>query len=286
MIRPLAAAAKISSSIPVAAAVLIAATGAAQSRNEASPAASPIPETATPQTYAPELIATGRTLFGTNCGFCHGLDAAGANGGADLTRSLLVAEDVRGNLIGEVVRTGRVAAGMPAFATLSDSDILAVAAYVHDQKTQAESATGGRRSVEVADLQTGNAAAGRRYFRTNCTGCHSATGDLAGIALRLEGLALMQRMLYPGSEARGNAPPPAPPTVTVTTESGLVVEGPLAYQDEFTIALTDENGRYRSWSTSRVSFELDDPLEAHVEQLQRYSDEDMHDMLAYLQTLR
>jgi cytochrome c oxidase cbb3-type subunit 3 len=255
-------------------------------RSEASPAASPVPVTATPQTYAAELIDAGRLRFAADCGFCHGRDTAGGTGGADLTRSALVADDVRGNLIGEVVRRGRIDAGMPAFAGMAAADLDAIVAYIHDQKTQAESATGGRRSVEVADLQTGNARAGRRYFEANCSRCHSATGDLAGIGSRLEGLPLLQRMLYPGSEGRGLAPRPARPEARVETDAGEVVTGPLAYRDEFTIAVIDGTGRYRSFSTRRVRIDVDDPLQAHADQLARYTDADVHNVLAYLHSLR
>ena len=267
-------------------AVTAATSAVAQPRSESSPAAAPVPPTATPQTYAPELIESGRLRFASECGFCHGRDAGGGAGGSDLTRSALVAADVRGDRIGEVVRSGRVDAGMPPFPALADGDLVAIVAFIHDQKAQAESATGGRRSVELADLQTGSSRAGRRYFEANCTGCHSASGDLAGIGSRLEGLALLRRMLYPGSEGRGVAPEPAPARVTVTTAEGETVSGTLAYGDEFTIALTDAGGRYRSWSTRRVTYVVDDPLEAHVRQLGRYTDEDMHDVLAYLHSLR
>jgi cytochrome c oxidase cbb3-type subunit 3 len=269
-------------------AAIAASIAAAQApgRSEASPAASPVPTTSTPQDYAPELVEAGRVRFASDCGFCHGRDTAGGTGGSDLTRSALVAEDVRGNLIGGVVRAGRTDAGMPAFAALSQPDLAAIVAFIHDQKTRAESATGGRRSVELADLQTGNARAGRRYFAANCTACHSATGDLAGIGSRLEGLPLLQRMLYPGSEGRGLAPEPAKPAVTVQTADGATVTGQLAYRDEFTIALTDASGKYRSWSTGRVKFAVDDPLQGHVELLPRYTDDDVHDVLAYLHTLK
>lgn len=263
-----------------------AALAQAPGRNEASPAASPVPATATPQTYAAELVEAGRVRFAADCGFCHGRDTAGGTGGADLTRSELVAGDVRGDRIGEVVRQGRVDAGMPSFATMSADDLDAIVAFIHDQKSQAESASGGRRSVEVADLQTGNARAGRRYFEANCSGCHSASGDLASIGSRLEGLPLLQRMLYPGSEGRGFAPSPAPPEVRIVTAGGEVVTGSLRYRDEFNVALIDATGRYRSYDTRRVDVVVDDPLEAHVAQLARYTDEDVHDVLAYLQTLR
>jgi cytochrome c oxidase cbb3-type subunit 3 len=251
-------------------------------RSESSPAARPVPQSAAPQSYEPELVAAGRTRFAANCGFCHGPDATGGSGGTDLTRSEIVAADEHGSRIGPVVRTGRAEAGMPAFPTLSEADLTAIVAFVHDQKAKAETAVGGRRSVEVEDVLTGDARAGRRYFESACSSCHSATGDLARIASRIEGLALLRRMLYPGGQAGGGRRP----TATVTTRDGETIAGEVAYRDEFTIAVVDGSGRYRSWPTDGVRFALDDPLEAHVAQLPRYTDESMHDVLAYLHTLR
>jgi cytochrome c oxidase cbb3-type subunit 3 len=258
----------------------------AQGRGQASPASVRPPQTKTPQEYPAAQIEAGRAQFASQCGFCHGRDAAGGAGGTDLTRSTLVAEDTRGDRLGPVIRSGRQAQGMPAFA-LSDGDLAAIVAFIHDQKRQVETANGGRRAVDVSDLQTGDAASGKRYFDAACVRCHSATGDLAGVAARFQGLQLLQRMLYPGGRGRGATPPArAPQTVTVTLGSGQTVTGRLAYRDEFTIALTDASGWYRSWPASQVTFIVDDLLLGHVEQLGNYTDKDMHDVLAYLQTLR
>jgi cytochrome c oxidase cbb3-type subunit 3 len=169
---------------------------------------------------------------------------------------------------------------MPAFS-LGDGDLAAVVAFIHDQKAKAETLTGGRRAVDLSDLQTGNADAGRKYFAGACASCHSPSGDFSGLAKRHEGLALLQRMLYPtGAAAAARA------KVTVTRASGEVVAGSLAYRDEFTIALTDQSGAYHAFPTERVKFTVDDPLQAHVEQLGKYTDDDMHNVLAYLHTLR
>src|SRR5438093_2236817 len=261
---------------------------AAQDRGAAIPntAAQRPPATVTPQSYPPEQVRAGQPLFSAHCGFCYGRDTAGGESGPDLTRSLLVAEDVRGDKIGPVVRTGRVDKGMPAVA-LSDADLAAVVAFIHDQKSKAESQEGNRRTVDAADLQTGNAEAGKQYFNGagGCARCHSPSGDLAGIAARLQGLTLLQRMLYPRG-GRGGGPAARAAMVTVTLASGQTVTGKLAYRDEFTIALTDSSGWYRSWPTNRVKFTVDNPLDAHAEQLGKYTDDDMHNVLAYLQTLR
>jgi len=259
----------------------ILATVAVTLASQQSPASRRPPQTSTPQSYSSELIQAGQSRFGSQCGFCHGRDAAGGESGPDLTRSTLVAEDVRGDKLRLVIRDGRTDKGMPAFK-FSDADMNAIVAFIHDQKNKAESVGGGRRAVDVADLQTGNAEAGRLYFNGTggCTSCHSATGDLMGIAGRLQGLQLLQRMLYP--TGRGTAAAKA----TVTLASGETVTGPLASRDEFTIAITDATGEKRSWSTNEVKFTVDDPLSAHFDQLGKYTDKDMHDVYAYLTTLR
>jgi cytochrome c oxidase cbb3-type subunit III len=252
----------------------------AQGRGQASPASAPPPRSTTVQTYPADQIAAGQRIFVAQCGFCHGRDAMGGESGPDLTRAASVAEDVRGDTLGPLLRAGRADKGMPAF-TLSAADLGAIVAFVHDQKIKAESLTGGRRSVDVADLQTGNPDAGRKYFAAACTTCHSPTGDLAGVGKRLQGLALLQRMLYPAPGRDGSRA-----TVSVTLPSGEVITGRLTYRDEFTIALTDANGWYRSWPVRQVKFVVNDPLQAHIDQLGKYTDGDMHDVLAYLQTLR
>jgi cytochrome c oxidase cbb3-type subunit 3 len=217
-------------------------------------------------------------VFLQQCAFCHGRDAAGGEEGPDLTRSKLVVADAGGDKIAPVIREGRPEKGMPRF-TLSDSDMAAVVAFIHDQKTKAEAQVGKRRGVEVADLQTGNVEAGKTYFNGagKCASCHSPTGDLAGVAKRFEGLKLEERMLYPrGAKAK----------VTVTLASGEKITGELAYHDEFVIGLRDSAKHYRSWPTSKVKFSIDAPAEAHADLLAKYTDDDIHNLMAYLQTLR
>ena len=211
-----------------------------------SPASQPPPRTVTPQTYPREIVLAGQTRFADECALCHGRDAAGSDMGPDLTRSVLVAEDSHGDKIGPLVRAGRVNKGMPAF-DVSDAEIEAMVAFIHDQKTKGEAVGGGRRSVDVLDLQTGNAEAGQKYFTGagGCSKCHSPTGDLAGIANRFRGLPLLQRMLYPQS----TRPAPAPAKVNLTLSSGEIVTGTLVSRDEFTIQIKDSSGAARSWDS-------------------------------------
>jgi hypothetical protein len=52
------------------------------------------------------------------------------------------------------------------------------------------------------------------------------------------------------------------------------------------VALRDSEGRYRSYATAEVAIAVDNPLAGHIEQLGRYTDRDMHDLITYLHTLR
>ncbi len=234
--------------------------------------------TLAPKSYPQALVQSGRSLFLQNCAFCHGRDAGGGEGGPDLTRSKLVSQDVEGDKIGEVVRNGRPAKGMPRF-DFSEEEIAGLMAFIHTQQSGALLRKGGRKGVDVADLQTGNAEAGKQYFNGagGCANCHSPSGDLGGIASRYQGLKLEQRMLYP-EDAKSK--------ITVTLASGQTITGTLRYLDEFTVGLTDAAGVYRSWQTSDVQYRVDAPVNAHVDLFSKYTDADIHNLMAYLQTLR
>jgi len=245
----------------------------------ATPKPEPAATASVPGSHVSGPSAAGGAIFAKDCGFCHGRDAMGGESGPDLTSSRLVRTDRGGDKISDVVLNGRIDKGMPAFK-FSSEELLQIAAFIHAQEAAAAVVKkGGRRGVEVADLQTGNAEAGKQYFdgAGGCVKCHSATGDLAGIANRYEGLQLEERMLYP----RG-----AKSQVTVKLPSGDKIAGVLAYQDEFTIGLRDSSGIYHSWETSQVKYVVDSPVDAHVELFSKYTDADIHNLMAYLQTMR
>jgi mono/diheme cytochrome c family protein len=225
----------------------------------------------------PKVLENGQSVYRQNCAFCHGRDAGGGETGPDLTRSKIVRGDINGDKISEVVRNGRPDNRMPAFH-FSDSDMAAVVAFIHSQTAKAI-AMGSRKGVDVADLQTGNVEQGKTYFNGagGCSSCHSPTGDLKGVASRYEGLQLEERMLYPRD---------AKSTATVTLPSGQVVTGTVAYLDEFTIAVRDASGTYRSWPIAAVKHKIDAPVEAHVALFGKYTDDDIHNLMAYIQTMR
>jgi|KBSMisStandDraft_5_1062788.scaffolds.fasta_scaffold262677_1 mono/diheme cytochrome c family protein len=225
---------------------------------------------------AANVADVGRPLFQRNCAFCHGRDAAGGETGPDLTRSKLVLTDTDGSKFADVVRNGRPEKKMPAF-NFSNEEVHSLVTFIHAQTKS--SRPGGRRGVDVSDLQTGNVEAGKRYFNGDggCAKCHSASGDLAGVASRFQGLQLEQQMLYPRNAKK---------KVTVTLPGGQSMTGVLAYHDEFTLGLRGADGVYHSWPVTRIHYTIDSPVDAHVELFGKYTDDDIHDLMAYMQTLR
>lgn len=225
-----------------------------------------------------EKVTAGHDLFLQKCAFCHGRDASGGETGPDLTASQLVKSDVDGDKIGYVIRNGRPEKGMPKFQ-LPDDDVASLVAFIHNQVKLAASKAGGRKGVSAADLQTGSAQAGQQYFDGpgGCSGCHSPSGDLAHVASKYPALKLELHMLYPENPKQ---------QVTVKLPSGETLTGTVAYLDEFTLGMRDATGTYRSWPTTAITFKVDDPADAHWKLLSKYSDEDIHNLFAYVQTLR
>ena len=228
-----------------------------------------------------DAVERGQKQFVIQCGGCHGADARGDDNGPDLVRSEIVLDDEQGNLIGPVVRKGRPNEGMPAF-DLPDAQIQDLAAFLRE-RTQAAI---NRNAYPILNVLTGDAKAGEAYFNGagRCSTCHSAAGDLAGLGSRYQPVQLQTRFLYPRG-GRGGAPP-KPTTVTVTPRTGPAASGTLEAIDDFTVGLRDAEGYYRSFSRDAVKVDIQDPLAAHVQLLKQYTNKNLHDVLAYLVTLK
>lgn len=238
---------------------------------------------------SPESAARGQRTFVASCGFCHGTNATGGAQGPNLVRSTMVLHDQgTAKEIAAVIHDGRPAKGMPAFANLTQDQVHDVAQFLLG-RTQAAA---NRMEYTIQNIVTGDAHAGEAYFQAHCATCHSPASDLAHIAGKFDPVALEGRFLYPGSNPYGMGPPPDPRTLkhaTVTLPSGETRTGVLAHIDDFSVALRDESGVYRSWvydDVPGIRVEVHDPLEQHVKLLRQYTDTDMHNILAYLETLK
>jgi cytochrome c oxidase cbb3-type subunit 3 len=77
-------------------------------------------------------------------------------------------------------------------------------------------------------------------------------------------------------------------TATITLSSGETVEGSLVRVDEFLITVKLADGSQKTFrrtgDTPKVV--IHDPLQAHRDLLPQYSDRDIHDVTAYLVTLK
>ena len=237
------------------------------------------PDDIRPLQVDPPGLAAGKSQFQQTCGFCHGPDARGGASGPDLIRSSLVNHDVGGNLIGPVVHNGRPEKGMPAFQ-LSDVEIGNIAQFLHAQAKIASSVSQRIPSeYPLEKLLIGDVAAGRSYFNGpgNCRSCHSTTGDLAHIASKYKPFDLQTRIAFPAG---------AHPSLTVKESSGRTFKGEQVYADEFLVALRDKDGWLHTWKRETVQVEVHDPLEAHEQLLKKYSNSNLHDLFAYLETLK
>lgn len=230
----------------------------------------------------PAVVARGKATYGLRCTFCHGADARGGSGGPNLLRAELVLNDKDGELIGPVIRNGRE--GMPKM-DLTSEQVVEVAAFIHSFKV------GGYDVSRMTPLTivTGDAKAGAAYFGKTCAGCHSVTGDLKGIGGRIpDAKVLQQSWLVPGSGRGEGASRAKPWTVTVTEAGGKKTSGTLVRVDDFLVTLTDGEGARRTFTRDgdvpRV--ELKDPLQPHKDLLKSYSDKDIHDVTAYLVTVK
>jgi cytochrome c oxidase cbb3-type subunit 3 len=248
---------------------------------------------------APEVLARGETVYEGLCRACHGMDLRGGDGGPNLLRSQIVLNDQHGELIGEVIQNGRSTPGMPEMPPLQVSvqDSVAVAEYVHSVWAR-QSGQGGPPPGEEVELNivVGNAVAGEAYFNAQCSGCHSVTGDLAGIAGRIPDPENLQNSWVAGR--RWGAPDQnADPSrrevrATVTLSNGQSVSGRLNRRDDFVISLTTDSGEYRSFTLHEntdprvTNVDIDDPLQAHRDLLSQLTNEIMHDVTAYLVTLQ
>jgi cytochrome c oxidase cbb3-type subunit 3 len=237
----------------------------------------------------------GRAVYIAECVTCHGPRARGASDGVpepqkgpDLVRSVIVLHDRFGKEIGPFLKKGHPMQSGKASASLTEPQIVDLSHFLH-QKV-ADTLRSGPYS-QVQNVLTGNPQAGQAFFNGagGCKDCHSPTGDLAGIGKRLDPPTLQQRFLFPraGGGRRGGGPGPNPVMVTVTPAGGAAVTGTLIMMDEFTVALRDSAGDYRSFKRGpNVKVDKKDPLQAHVDLLPRYTDKNMHDIVAYLETLK
>lgn len=239
-----------------------------------------------------DVLDRGKATYGVSCAFCHGSDAGGGEVGPNLLRSEPVLEDQSGELIAPIIHGSRADKGMPRI-DVTDAQISDIAAWLHSLKVASRTDP----ATDI-DIVRGNAKAGEAYFQKTCASCHSVTGDLKGFASKMPNPKTLQQtwMLPGGGGGRGPAGPAAqlsglhvpPITVTVTEPNGGKITGVMGRIDDFYVGLTQADGTVRGFARmgDMPKVEIHDPLAPHRELLRKYDDKDIHDLTAYLVTLK
>ncbi len=220
----------------------------------------------------------GKTTYIAQCITCHGAKARGSETGPDLVRSVTVLRDRFGSELGPFLKKGHPTQGNIPSASFTQKQVEELS---HFLKQRVNDTLRSSPLYQVQNVLTGDAKAGAAYFSGagKCSTCHSTTGDLAGIGKKYDPPTLQQRFLFPRRTK--------PVMATVTPASGSSVSGTLELLDDFTVALRDSSGEYHSWKrTPALKVDKKDPLAAHVELLDLYTDKNMHDIVTYLETLK
>jgi cytochrome c oxidase cbb3-type subunit 3 len=246
----------------------------------------------------PAIVARGKGLYGVNCQSCHGVDLRGGDqGGPNLLRSQLVLGDQDGELILPIVRGSRQAQGMDPI-NIPDADVHAIATYIHSVAATMQGQGGPPRGNPVPPNEAvlvGNVAAGQTYFAAKCSTCHSVTGDLQGIGTRIPDARNLQNAWVAGSSGGGGRGGGGGgrggrggTTVTVTLANGQKIEGTPGRIDDFLVIVILPDGTQRSIARNGdvPKVEIKDPLDAHKNLLTLLTNKDMHDVTAYLASIK
>jgi mono/diheme cytochrome c family protein len=246
--------------------------------------------------FDPAAVERGRAAFGEKCSACHRANARGGQGfaGPDLIRSVLVLQDANGQQIAAHLQ----AAHKPPIA-LTPPDTSDIRTFLHREVTYAAE----RSNYQLQYAMTGNAKAGETYFNGTggCSKCHSPTGDLKGIGARHDGPTLQALIAFGvgggGERGRGNPstgsgqardPSRTARKATVTLPSGETFSGVLVRLTDFDVTIRDDAGKPLSWlrNGNVPKVQVTDPLQGHIDLLAKYKDSDIHDLAAYLATLK
>lgn len=140
------------------------------------------------------------------------------------------------------------------------------------------------------DILTGDAAAGEAFFKGQgaCGECHQSTSDLTAVVAKIsDPVDLQQRWLMPMNSRGGGPGKSTAITVTITPPTGHAVSGVLQNLDDFFATYRDAAGGIRTIPLTRgTKVVVTNPLQPHRDLLERLTDKQMHDVTAYLWSLR
>jgi cytochrome c oxidase cbb3-type subunit 3 len=244
--------------------------------------------------YPQDAVTRGLTAYDTTCGYCHGARAKGGNGGPDLITSDVSLHDDDGVGVAEHLKTDvhqkAVKLDLPQ-ATVYD-----IASYLHSRII---AAANHNDPIHVDDVaKAGDPKAGQAYFNGvgGCAKCHQPDGNLKGIGSRYDIVTLQDRIANPRAGGRGGfgrgggpaAPDPNAITATVTLANGQTFKGIPVVNSDFDVTLRLADGFTQTWARNNgiPKVELADPMAEHLVILTKLKDTDLHNLTAYLATLK
>ena len=239
----------------------------------------------------PVAADRGAHVWAVECVTCHGAKARGTDKAPNLLRSDIVLHDRFGSELGPFLKKGHpTQSGTPSASLTTEQ----VGDLMHFLRQRILDTLRGSSEFTERNILTGNARAGADFFNGagRCTTCHSATGDLAGIGTKYAPVDLQQRMLFPLPARGGRRGAPAGPvrtaiTVTVSSPGAPPVSGILVQLDDFYVIYRDASGiQHVVKRAPGMTVDVKDPLQAHHELLDRITNDNMHDLVAYLETLK
>jgi mono/diheme cytochrome c family protein len=222
--------------------------------------------------------ARGAPVFQRNCAFCHGPQARGATG-PNLVTSDQVLGDDHGEKLVPYIRKGVADKGMPSFASISEDKLKDIAEFLHLQVEQ----VANRGAYQVLNIVVGNPAKGQATVAARCNSCH-APESFAHIAGRFRSPEQLQRgWIWP----RRSGDNSLAPTAKVKMPSGETIAGRVTQVSDFRITLVDTAGQTHAIDrVPAVEVEIKNPLAPHQEFIQSLTNDEMHNVTAYLETLQ
>ena len=256
----------------------------------------------------------GRALWASHCIDCHGSQARGSDTGPNIIRTKVVNFDrsaaQAGSVLGPFLKAGHPTQSQKPSASFTDEEVVSLANFL---RQKVNDTMRGSPLFTVGDIVVGDAKAGETYFNGDgkCASCHNSTErSLAGVSTRIpEPVDLQQRMLFPmgggrgrGRGGRGGSPAAVDPAaaaaaqaaadrnavkVTITPASGAPMSGVLVEETDFYVTLREADGTVRVVRRAPgLKITKTNPMQAHIDLLDRISDKQIHDLVAYLETLK
>lgn len=237
--------------------------------------------------YPREAVDRGLPVYNSTCGYCHGDRGKGGKAGPDLIASLVTLHDEDGVQLAQFVKGAQHAKLVKIDA--SETQMFDIAAYLHSRVIYSS----GRGEVHLDQVLIGDARAGERYFNGTggCNKCHSPSGDLKGVGDKYDAATLQETMVMPRRGRGGFGQAASGPTAryaTVTLPSGEKMKGSPLRVTDFDVTLRLADGSTKTWAREHgiPQVEITDPLQAQIDLMTRLNDTDMHNLTAYLATLK